>query len=186
MITNTINVQKEYLEFIKNLKRKISMYDLKSEFKQIIFLCVGTNKIIGDMIGPMVGEDLKNRINKNTKKEIIVFGNMENTLNLKNAKNIISNIKSKYVNPFIITIDTALGKEENLKKIYVTQGEIEIGKAVSKGIKYESHVNIKGVVGKYSNTKEKNINTLKNVEPESIFYLSSIISNGITEVIKNI
>lgn len=186
MITNPIDVQTEYLEFIKSLKNKISMYDLKKEFTEIVFLCVGTNKIIGDMIGPMVGEDLKNRIYKNVKKEIIIFGNMENTLNLKNAENIIGEVKNRYINPFIITIDTALGREENLKKIYVTQGEIEIGKAVSKGIKYKSHVNIKGVVGKYSSTKEKNINTLKNVEPEAIFYLSSIISNGITEVIKNI
>ena len=186
MITSSIDVQTEYVQFIKNLRNKISRYDLKREFTEIIFLCVGTNKIIGDMIGPMVGEDLKNRIYKNTKKEIVVFGNMQSTLNLKNAEKIISNIKKSYINPFIITIDTALGNEKNLKKIYITQGEIEIGKAVSRGIKYESHINIKGVVGRYSSVTEKNINTLKNVKPEAIFYLSSIISNGITEVIKNI
>ena len=163
MINNTLDIQTQYLQFIKNLRNKIGMYDLKREFTEIIILCVGTNKIIGDMIGPIVGEELKNKINK---KEIIVFGNMENTLNLKNAENIIKKVKNNYIKPFIITIDTA--------------------KAVSKGIKYKSHVNIKGVVGKYSTAREKNINTLKNVEPEAIFYLSSIISNGITEVIKNI
>ena len=186
MISNSQNIQTDYLQFIKNLKNKINKYDLKREFTEIIFLCVGSNKIIGDMIGPIVGEELNKQINKNTKKEIVVFGNMKNTLNLKNAEETIVNVKKSYTNPFIITVDTALGKEENLKKIYITQGEIEIGKAVSRGIKYESHLNIKGVVGKYSMIVEKNINTLKNVEPEAIFYLSSIISNGITEVIKNI
>lgn len=182
---NILKTRQEYDEYINILKNKISQYDLENNFSEIVFLCVGTNKIVGDMIGPIVGENLKNKI-KHDKKKIYIYGNMQETLNLKNAKDVIKKIEYQYINPFIITVDTALSKKNNNKKIYVGQGSIEIGKAVSEGIRYYSHVNIKGIVGIYQDTVEENLNTLKNVKLKEIDYLASMISNGITEAINYI
>ena len=33
--------------------------------KELCFLCVGTDKVLGDAIGPLVGSNLKKYINKN-------------------------------------------------------------------------------------------------------------------------
>lgn len=176
--------EKEYVRFVIDFKRQMKQYYSKENYSKIILLCIGTNKIIGDMIGPVVGEYLKNTIYD--KDNIVILGNMENTLNFKNAYQEIKQIQEKYDNPFIITIDTALSKNLGTQKICVNTGEIEIGKAVSKGIKYYSHINIKGIVGKYNDTLEENIKTLENVKLQYIFYLSNIISQGIIDVIKNI
>jgi len=172
--------------FTSNLKQYINYYNIEKNFSEIIILCIGTNKIMGDMIGPMVGENLKSKIITPKNKKLIVFGNMTQTLNLKNANNIINKVKNNYQNPFVITIDTALSKIYDSKKIYINQGNIQIGSALSKGINCDSHINIKGVVGKYKENLEENLNTLRNVKLRDIVYLSMLISNGIIETMKSI
>ena len=59
--------------------------------KELCFLCVGTDKVVGDAIGPLVGSNLKKYINKNNIKNINVIGNLDNPLinkNIENFKNI--------------------------------------------------------------------------------------------------
>lgn len=183
------NLKQEYNEFKNNLKEQIEQFDIQNQFSEIIFLCIGTNKIIGDMIGPMVGERLKRQIKqlkKYLQKDMIIYGNMKDTLNLKNANQVIPFLKYQYINPFIITIDTALGNENTIEKIFISSGEIEIGKALKNGIKYKSHINIKGVVGKYHHKIEENISTLKNIKFDVIEAMSKTICMGIKDAVKNL
>lgn len=183
------NLREEYKIFREDLKKQLEQFDIQNQFSEIVFLCIGTNKIIGDMIGPMVGERLKKQakqLKKYFRKETIIYGNMEHTLNLKNAGQVIPFLKYQYDKPFIITIDTALGNESTIEKILISSGEIEIGKALKKGIKYKSHVNIKGVVGKYHHKIEENINTLKNIKPDVIETMSKTICMGIKDTVKNL
>lgn len=181
MYTEKKIILKENLSFRNNLKKEIEEYDMKNRFSEIVFLCVGTNKITGDMIGPIVGQKLKDNLKQENVK---IYGDMINTLNLKNASKIIKKVKAKYLNPFYITIDTALGKENMINKIIIGKGKIEIGKAIRDGIEFFSHINIKVVVGKYDESSENNMKTLENVNSDSIIYLSNIITNGILETIR--
>lgn len=175
-----LQIKREYTHFKKQLKYNIKQFDIQNDFSEIVFLCIGTDKLIGDMVGPIVGENLKYKLNQCNKK-ISIYGNLEYTFNLKNANEMIKNVRSNHANPFIITIDTALGKEDMLYKIVITNGKMEIGKAIGKGIKIDSHINIKGIVGTYHHIFKKNIETLKNAKIESVIYLSTIITNGILD-----
>lgn len=178
-----LQMKMEYNRFKNKLKQQLEKFDIEKDFSDTVFLCIGTNKLIGDMIGPMVGERLRGELGKYNNK-IGIYGNMYETFNLKNANKIIKNIKEKHPKPFIITIDTALSKENITNKIVVTNGNIEIGKAIGKGMEIDSHINIKGIVGIYNDVLKKNIETLKNVRIESVVYISTIITKGIIETIK--
>ncbi len=181
--------RQEYKLFTNQLKNQIEKYDIQNQFSEIVFLCIGTNKVIGDMIGPMVGERLERetkQMQKYLQKEIAIYGNMEHTLNLKNANQVLSFLPYRYEKPFLITIDTALGKKEYIEKVFINSGEIEIGNALSNGIKYQSHINIKGVVGTYHHQIEENINTLKNTEIQLIEKMSGMICRGIKDTIKKL
>ncbi len=184
-----IRQNEEYINFTNNLKLQLKQFDIQNKFSEIIFLCIGTNKVIGDMIGPMVGERLEKEtknLQKYLPKKMIVYGNMNNTINLKNVEQVLSFLSYQYQDPFLITIDTALGKEENIKQVFISNGEIEIGKALNNGIKYQSHINIKGVVGKYHCQIQKNINTLKNINIKTIEEMSEMICNGIKDTVKKL
>lgn len=180
----------EKAKFVQELENQIHNFNIYQNFSEIVILCIGTDKLIGDAVGPMVGEKLQKESkianSINTKKEIIVLGNMEQTLNYKNAQMKVKQIYKKCKMPFIITVDTALSKEKWSKKIYITKGKIQIGNSLGKSMLFESHINIKCVVGEYQNTVEKNMEILKKVNPELVIELSEIVAYGVNRILEKI
>ena len=173
-------------KLVQDLEKKISKFNVKEQFSEIVILCVGTIKIIGDAIGPIVGQKLIEVLKVKKNKRIIVCGNIYNTLNFNNAKNILRKIDEECENPFIITIDSALGNMDMVEKIFVNDGIISLGSSLGRSISYNSHINIKCVVGENKNDAEENFETLRNVNINSIINVSNTIVYGINEVIKKI
>lgn len=173
----------EKIKFVQDWQRQMNLH-LYQKFSDIVILCIGSNKIIGDCIGPMVGQKLKSTLKK--EKNIIIYGNMEETLNFKNAKQVIENILETYEKPFVITIDSALGTKEMIKRIVINTGWIKIGNSLGRSICYYSHMNIKGIVGQNKNKVEENIKTLKEVNPILVMELSEKIANTLNEMIPKI
>lgn len=172
----------ENIKFVQDLQRQIYMY-MYQKFSHIVILCIGTNKLIGDCVGPMVGEKLKERIYC---KEVVIYGDMKETVNFKNAKQVIESILKRYEKPFIITIDSALGKENMIRKIAVSAGWIQIGNATGRCVCYYSHMNIKGIVDKYRRTPQENVEALERVNPQLVIELSNIVAKGIEKIIQEI
>ena len=166
--------------FQKEFERRIIDLMKEEEFTDIIFLCIGTSKIIGDAIGPIIGTKLKSSENK----YMHIYGTFENNLNFNNAKNIIEDINRNYKKPCIVSIDAALSNKNKLGDIVIESGYIKLGKALGKCLMFYSHINIKCVVGNYSDNKEKNLNILKNISIEKAFEISNIVSDGIKKFIK--
>ena len=153
-------------------------------FSHIIILCVGTNKLVGDCVGPIVGNKLARLLKQSN--NIIIYGNMKSTLNSKNARLIINKIFKDYSNPFIITIDAALGQKELINKVIINTGNIQIGNSIGHNISYFSHINIKAVVGEYKQTIEENIYTLKNVNRNKINKVSNQITYEVYKMLERI
>ncbi len=176
---NELNNNK-YTQFTNKLGK--SLEKLNNTFSHIIFLCIGTEKIIGDSVGPIIGSNIKNLENEYIK----VYGICGKNLDFSNAKNIIEKVYKKYSNPFIITIDAALSKEKRTGEIYIGEGFMKIGTALEKSITFYSNINIKCVVGKYNSLNQKeNINILNNVVKERVYSLAEIVSQGIKIILEN-
>ena len=117
-------------QFVANFGSKLYRLSLKNNFTNLIFICVGSNKIIGDSLGPMVGNKLKTKLNT----KVNVWGTLENPVNYMNIEKTWKNIKDKYKNPCIISIDSAMGKNADVGKILVNWGGIFLGEAIKNGI----------------------------------------------------
>lgn len=172
----------EKSKFVQDLQKNIYQYR-NQKFSDVVVLCIGTNKIIGDSIGPVVGQKLKE---ENINETVCIYGDMKETINFKNAKEVLEKIFKTYEKPFIITIDSALGTERMVSEIVVNKGIVRLGKSLGRSICYPSHITIKGVVGENKNTYEENIKILKEVKPELIWNLSSIMAEGIKQEINKI
>ncbi len=167
----------KYNKFLEKLQTGICTYE--SNFSNIIILCIGTDKIIGDSIGPIIGSKLK----KIENEYIRIYGTIGKNLNFLNTKEILEQIYVKYKNPFLITIDAALSKNANLGEIYISKGYIKLGNALEKSIKFYSNINIKCVVGKYENINQRdNIKTLKNVTLKEIYNMAEIVYRAIENI----
>ena len=172
------SLYEQYIKFIQELEKNI--YDFKFDYTNLVILCVGTDLVVGDSIGPAIGSKLKN-----IESEFLsVYGDLENTLNFSNAKTIINKIYNEFEKPYIITIDAALGNKYNVGRIILNKGYIKLGKALDKSICMYSNLNINCVVGKNLKSRDENIKELKNVKKDKILEMSEIVSLGIKNVLK--
>ncbi len=153
---------------------------------EIVFLCIGTDHILGDCLGPLVGTGLKEKLEPHNISNITIYGTLKENLCYTNIKDTLKIIEKKHQNPCLIVVDAALSQEENIGKIFVKKEKIELGKGLYKSKIEVGNISIKAVVGKNYKRTKYNFASLQNVPLNEVMTLSQIIVEGICEVIKYI
>lgn len=164
-------------DFSNILRQKIQ--DL--EFSELIFLCIGTDRITGDSFGPLVGSKLNSLVKQ--EKNMKVIGDLENTVSAHNIQNIIKDIKNTYKNPFIIAIDAAITKKNNVGQIVVSGDKMNIGSGLNKQAIYIGDISIKGIVAKNLGRPQYNFKILQNTSLGLIMNMADCVAYGINNVI---
>ena len=172
-----------YNSFVNDFSSKL--YNLKSDipFSDYIFLCVGSDKIIGDAFGPLVGQNLEKSL-KNFYNNIKVIGTLEEPVSGINLENKIQQIRTTYENPCIIAIDAALSSKENIGKIIVTDSKMKLKMATSNNMIEIGNISIKGIVARDYKVSRYNFKELSSTSLNSVMKLADITSDGIYNVIK--
>lgn len=151
------------------------------EISKLIFLCIGTDKIIGDSFGPIIGYKLKNLFYG--EKNIEIIGDLENAVNLSNIETIIDNVYSTYETPFLIAIDAAMSNKTKIGKIVVSNSKMNVASGFIKRKIYVGDVSIKGVVSKDLRDPKYNFRLLQNVPLNLIMNMADSVAQGICDVI---
>lgn len=162
-------------DFSNNLRQKIQ--DI--EISKLIFLCIGTNRVIGDCFGPLVGSKLKHFFSQEEKIEVI--GDIENIVSIKNVYSIINQIQKQEA--FVIAIDAALSCNNKIGTIIVNQNKMNIGSGINKRNLYIGDISIKGIVAKDFKNSKHNFNALQNMPLSIIIDMAECVSTGIYNVI---
>ena len=110
--------------------------------RDLIILCVGTDRSTGDSLGPLTGTLLS----KQNILPAIIIGNIHNPVHASNLEQSINDIKDKYQNPFIIAIDAGLGKQNSVGFIDVKKGPLKPGTGVNKKLPEIGDMHITGLV----------------------------------------
>ena len=162
-------------DFSNNLRQKIQ--DI--EISKLIFLCIGTNRVIGDCFGPLVGSKLKHFFSQ--EENIEVIGDIENIVSIKNVYSIINQIQEEEA--FVIAIDAALSCNNRIGTIIVNQNKMNIGSGINKENLYIGDISIKGIVAKDFKNSKHNFNALQNMPLSIIIDMAECVSTGIYNVI---
>lgn len=96
-----------------------------------VFMCIGSDKVVGDSLGVLVGEMLRH--NPSLKNR--VFGHLDTPITRLNLKESIRHIKSIYPNAPVIVIDAVLGDVEEVGNIKTYPKGIIAGGEFGKGEK---------------------------------------------------
>lgn len=150
--------------------------DLLNENRSIIFLCIGTDRVTGDTLGPLIGYKLKNL----RKNNIFVYGTLENPVHSCNLVEILNKIDENFTHPYIIAIDACLGTVQNIGKVFIENKPLNPGLAVNKDLPPVGDMSITGVVN-ISGYLEFMV--LQNTRLYTVMTLADCISNGISSVI---
>jgi len=170
------NFTKEFNKFIYEYKN--------NDYSDIIFLCIGTDRITGDAYGPLVGNKLTRLFENINNEKITVIGTLKKPLNAINIKEVLKDIKSKTEKPYIIAIDSAFSKKENIGKIILSNSGMYIGKGLNKKSDKIGNISIKGVVAKDYKIPKVNFAILQNTSLGLIMDLADYTADNIFEVIK--
>lgn len=173
-------------EFIYKLKNILYKEKKKRNYLELVFLCIGTDRMTGDCFGPLVGTKLQKTLEQYNIYNINIYGSLEKNISYTNIQEIIAKIKNIHPNGYIIVIDAALSRKENIGKIFVEEQKTALGKGLNKNKVEIGDISIKAVVGKNYKIPNYNFTVLQNISLSVVIRLSDIVSNGIIEVIKYI
>lgn len=115
--------------------------------KNTLILCIGTDRCIGDALGPIVGTILKSHGFK-----LPVEGTLEDPIHAVNLDTKLKDIKKKYPDYFIIAVDACLAYSEYVGEVQVKVGPVSPGKGVGKQLSKIGNMSIIGIVDSSDNS----------------------------------
>ena len=174
MLKNTV----EYKRFVWELNNVINLED--NQKTSIYFVCLGTNRIIGDAFGPVVGSVLKKNLPIDS--SVQVLGDLRECITYENVNRIIDLLSVNYKANLIVVLDSALSCKNDIGKIFVQNRGLKYAESLKKRNFRIGNISIKAVVGENTYNSLDNFNNLKNVSLAEIERMCNIVSNGIIEV----
>lgn len=133
-----------------------------------VIVCIGTDKVIGDALGPLVGTMLKN-----SGCEYPIYGTLESPVHALNIHETIEKVKENHRNANIISIDACLGKK--LGTIAIRDEAISPGKGAGKRLPDIGNYSIVGIV----DTNDRLVGLLENIRLSFILNMAEIIATSI-------
>lgn len=142
-----------------------------------IIVCIGSDRISGDSLGPITGSMLKKKLRL---PQIFVLGCLEKTVTAKEVNYLNYFLKETFPNRLIICVDSAVGSFSDVGAIKISDAPISPGSGINKKLAKIGDVSIQGVVA------EKGIlcaAALSEVRMHMIYKMSDIISDSIASFI---
>ena len=108
--------------------------------KELVWVCIGTDRITGDSLGPFVGTMLTEAGVPN------VYGTIDHPVHALNLAETLERIKESHPDACIVGIDAGLGKAESVGSMELRDGALEPGSGIGKSLPPVGDYNIIGVV----------------------------------------
>lgn len=145
-----VNYKKENVAQVLSLILK----DIINE--NTIVICIGTDRAIGDALGPLVGTMLKNSDFKYP-----VYGTLDNPIHALNIYESIEEIKRLHPKGEFLAIDACLGSKNSIGNIQIRKGPILPGKGVGKKLPQVGSFSIVGIVDKIDENNRFSFNNVR-------------------------
>jgi len=110
--------------------------------RQTVVVCIGSDKVAGDMLGPLVGTSLREEY----RLACPVYGAVGESVNGLNLHEYVGMLSARHASDSVIAVDAALGKATDVGRIRLKKGGIRAGGALEKGLGVVGDLGIVGIV----------------------------------------
>lgn len=110
--------------------------------RELVLLCVGTDRSIGDALGPLIGSLLTDKADRGYD----VVGTLDEPVHATNLTDTLRWMQEFYQNPLVVAVDASLGRSESIGMFTVGQGSLRPGAGVHKALPPVGDVFVTGVV----------------------------------------
>lgn len=136
--------------------------------KNTAIICIGTDKCIGDSLGPLVGTLLTSNF-----FPLPVYGNLNHPIHALNIDTELCHIYKKFDNSNLIGIDACLGDEKDIGQIRIRDYALNPGKGVGKNLPKVGTTSIIGIV---DSSNDSNVFLAKSIRLSFIMNMAKTIS----------
>ncbi len=148
----------------------------RNNWSELVFLCIGTDRVTGDCLGPFVGQKLSSY----SGTDFSVYGTLFQPVHALNLTDIYQHIQTHHPNALTIAIDASLGEKKHLGYVTIANGALHPGAAIHKQLPSVGHIHITGIVN-VSGVLEQL--TLQTTRLSTVIFLADKIVQGILESI---
>lgn len=110
--------------------------------REIILICIGSDRATGDCLGPLVGY----KLSKFRHPNMHIYGTLSAPVHAKNLDEVITTIHLSYNNPYIVAIDASLGIPGHIGYVTLGEGSLSPGIGVDKELPSVGDISITGIV----------------------------------------
>lgn len=137
-----------------------------------VYMCIGTEKVFSDSLGPRVGTLL----NLYMSEPIFVYGLIDQNITAENLCHSYEFIKAMHPNNPIVVIDAGVGEANQLGKVQLCDGGILPGAATNKNLPEIGDIGIVGIVAERGMSDFYTLNSTKDkLVGEVALFISDVI-----------
>ena len=153
-------------------------YELRNRISDepTVFMCIGTEKVFSDSLGPRVGTLLNEQLNR----AIFVYGLCDQNITAENLQYSYNFIKALHPNSKIVVVDAGVGAVEQIGKVQICNGGIVPGMATNKNLPLIGDVGIIGIVADKGMSDFYSLNSSKD---QLVGCVAKFIADAIIEAI---
>lgn len=142
---------------------------------EIVVVCIGTDRVSGDSLGPLVGTLLTEEC-----RHAKVYGTLRDPVHAQNLSDTIAEVKGNHPEAFVIAVDACLGRAANVEKIAFLNTPLKPGMGVNKDLPEVGHVNIQGIVNVGGFLPQL---VIQNTRMNTIYNMAKIIAATLAQTI---
>ena len=139
--------------------------------KDTLVVCIGTDRCIGDCLGPLVGTFLKN-----SSFPLPVYGTIDNPIHALNIDSKLSEIYALHPNCTIIGVDACLGDISSIGELQARNYPIHPGKGVGKTLPKVGDVSLIGIV---DSSDDSELFTNRNIRLSLVMEIANVLSRSL-------
>lgn len=149
---------------------------VKKEYSEVLFLCIGSDRVTGDCLGPLTGQLLKNGLKDRQAIQSPVYGTLTQTVHACNLKETLMEIEKNHPDVLTIAVDASLGNKKHLGYATIESGPLFPGAGVQKNLPPVGDLTITGIV---NTSGHQDYLMLQTTRLSTVLALADVIARGI-------
>lgn len=125
----------------------------KTDYTEIVVVCIGTNRYSWDSLGPVVGSRLFERLEGN--RHVHIYGTLDKPVHALNLQRTLSYIANRHSQAYIIAVDACLGQFYKIGTLQLVEEPLGPGAGLGKQLHAIGHIHIKGIINNHGPLNHK-------------------------------
>lgn len=158
----------------RNMSNILSSY-LNMQFlapSAFVLLCIGTDRVTGDSLGPLIGY----KLSKQQPANVYVYGTLHDPVHALNLHQVYKTIRRTHPALPVVAIDASLGKTTDTEQITLCTGALCPGSGVDKNLPAVGDVSITGVVSTLAGNAQAQLSATR---LDTVMRLADVITDSI-------